>query len=279
MIVLALIVYGLCLGSFVNALVWRVHAQAAESASKTPKKKYLKNLSISRGRSMCPDCHQTLAAKDLIPVFSWVSLGGKCRYCRRPISVQYPLVEIMTAGLFVTSYIYWPQPLEGLQIGQFVVWLMLLVGFMALTVYDARWMLLPTRIIYPVGALTAVLVGLRVFEGPDQLSVIFSTAAATAIGGGIFWILYRVSGGKWIGGGDIRLGWIFGALVGTPALSFMVIFIASLLGCMFALPSLFTKKLEATSKIPFGPFLVAGTFVVFLFGVKLLDWYKRTLLI
>src|SRR4051812_13278636 len=100
MIIAVLIVFGLCLGSFVNALVWRVHEQ---EAAKKPNKK----LSVLNGRSMCPHCEHELAAKDLIPVLSWLSLGGKCRYCHKPISKQYPLVELLTALLVVGSYIWW----------------------------------------------------------------------------------------------------------------------------------------------------------------------------
>src|SRR5260221_566501 len=104
MTIVALILLGLTFGSFINALVWRLHKQNEDSA----KEQKVPNLSIATGRSMCPNCYHELAAKDLIPVLSWLSLGGKCRYCRQPISWQYPLVELLTAGLFTVSYIYWP---------------------------------------------------------------------------------------------------------------------------------------------------------------------------
>lgn len=279
MIIAALIVYGLCLGSFVNALVWRVYEQERTSSSKKITKSYKQRLSLSKGRSMCPDCHHELTAKDLVPVLSWLSLGGKCRYCRKPISAQYPIVELVTSGLFVLSYVFWPVAFTPLQIVLFALWLLLLVGFMALFVYDARWMLLPSRIIYPMWAITAVFVLVRLFDAENRLAVALNTASAIIIGGGIFLLLYQVSKGKWIGGGDIRLGWIFGALVATPALSFMVIFIASLLGCIFALPSLVTKKLSGASEIPFGPFLIAATIIVFLFGADFLVWYMRNVLL
>src|SRR5476651_645529 len=136
MIIVVLVVFGLCLGSFVNALVWRLHEQD---------KKQAKNLSILNGRSMCPNCKHELAAKDLVPVLSWLSLRGKCRYCGKPISVQYPLVEMVTSGLFVASYLWWPEVLHGAQVAAFGLWLALLVGLMALLVYDLRWFLLPNR--------------------------------------------------------------------------------------------------------------------------------------
>jgi len=104
MIVVVLVVLGLCLGSFVNALVWRIHEQdRLTGKKKKPHKKQLDRLSILHGRSMCPDCHHELKPKDLVPLFSWLSLHGKCRYCHKPISWQYPVVELLTAGLFVFS--------------------------------------------------------------------------------------------------------------------------------------------------------------------------------
>src|SRR5665213_1631023 len=129
MIIVVLIVVGICLGSFVNALVWRIHEQAKETRRKKPDQAYLKQLSISRGRSMCSACHHELAVKDLVPVLSWLSLGGKCRYCRKPIP-DNPLVELATSLLFVASYLWWPLELSSTaQISQFGLWLLLVVGF------------------------------------------------------------------------------------------------------------------------------------------------------
>lgn len=279
MIIVALTVYGLCLGSFVNALVWRIHAQSNQQGEKRLNKRLDDGLSITKGRSMCPNCRHQLTARDLIPVLSWVSLKGKCRYCKKSISWQYPLVELTTAILFVASYSFWPEPFTPVQSLMFLLWLLLVTGFMALVVYDVRWMLLPTRLIYPMGVIAALFAVLRIIDTENPVGTFVNTLFATAIGGGIFYILYQISDGKWIGGGDIRLGWILGALVGTPVLSFMVIFIASLLGCIFALPSLLSRKLKASSEIPFGPFLIAGMIIVFFFGLNILEWYKRTLLI
>ncbi len=81
---------------------------------------------------MCPHCKHRLVAIDLVPVLSWLTLGGKCRYCHKSISVQYPLVELATALLFVASYIWWPVPVSGVQIAIFALWLVLLVGLLAL---------------------------------------------------------------------------------------------------------------------------------------------------
>ena len=117
---------------------------------KQPTKQQLAKLSILKGRSMCPHCKHELAAKDLVPVLSWLYLRGKCRYCGKPID-DTPLVEAATAALFAISYLGWPGPLDtGLQWLIFAVWLIFVVMFVALAVYDLRWLLLPNRVVYPL---------------------------------------------------------------------------------------------------------------------------------
>jgi leader peptidase (prepilin peptidase)/N-methyltransferase len=276
MIVAALVIVGLCLGSFVNALVWRLHEQEEQASKKQPDKKYLTQLSIARGRSMCPHCKHELAGRDLIPVFSWLSLGGKCRYCSKPISWQYPAVELATAGLFVASYIWWPVALTGAQDAVFMLWLALLVGLMALVVYDLRWLLLPNRIIYPLGAIAGLQAVISIAAAAGPLSTLFNTILAVAVGGGVFYLLFQVSDGKWIGGGDVRLGWLLGLIVATPARSLLLIFVASLGGSLVSLPLLAKGSLKRTSVVPFGPFLIIGAIIVQLFGADVLHWYQQT---
>jgi prepilin signal peptidase PulO-like enzyme (type II secretory pathway) len=278
MIIAALILFGLVFGSFVNALVWRVHEQEHESHKKKPNKAYLTKLSVSKGRSMCPDCKHELAAKDLIPVASWLSRGGKCRYCRKPISKQYPMVELATAAVFVISYVWWPVDFDDAQKAIFVVWLMVLTGLMALLVYDARWKLLPNRIMYPLGWIAGILAMLTIASADRPLRAFVDVVLAVVVGGGIFYVLFQVSNGKWIGGGDVKLGWLLGLVVGTPGKALLFIFAASLLGTVYSLPLIASNKLKRDSTIPFGPFLIAGAFLVALFGQDFLNWYNDTFL-
>ncbi len=271
MIIVILVVLGLVLGSFVNALVWRLHEQGKKSA-----KAKGKNLSIMRGRSMCPQCRHELAAKDLVPVLSWLSLKGKCRYCGKPISVQYPLVEVALAVLFVISYIWWPVALGGAQTAVFVLWLALQVGLLALLVYDLRWMLLPSRLIYPLAALALVQAVINMTQADHPAMFLGKEVLAVLIGGGIFYVLYQVSGGKWIGGGDIRLGALLGLIASTPARSALLIFGAALLGSLVSLPLMAASRLKRSSTIPFGPFLITAIVIVQLFGGHILNWYQQT---
>lgn len=267
---------GLSLGSFVNALVWRLHEQQKTRV------KNQKPLSILYGRSMCVHCGHELAAKDLIPVLSWVWLKGKCRYCKKPISWQYPIVELTTAVLFVLSYIYWPafqgRALETAGAVDFGVWLVSLVGLMALIVYDLRWMILPNKIIFPLMALASLNVLAQCLLS-SNFQPLLSGLWGALIGGGLFYLLFQISGGRWIGGGDVKLGFLLGILVGGPPLALLMLFTASLLGSAYSLPLMAKGSLTAKAKIPFGPFLIMAAVISELFGQKLIDWYGHMFLI
>jgi prepilin signal peptidase PulO-like enzyme (type II secretory pathway) len=273
-----LVVAGLCLGSFVNAAVWRIHEQSIESEKKRPSKKYLLRLSILRGRSMCSNCHHVLAPKDLVPVLSWLYLKGKCRYCASPIP-DTPFAEIATAALFVASYLYWPNALHGVQIVILLLWLVILVGLMILVLYDLRWLLLPNRVVYPLFVIAIIETVCQISTSTRVTGALINVALALLIGGGLFYVLFQVSGGKWIGGGDVKLGWLLGLLVGTPARSVLFIFIAAISGSLVSVPLLVSGKLRRSSVIPFGPFLILGAIIVQLFGVPILNWYEHLLLV
>jgi len=262
-----LVLLGLCFGSFVNALVWRIHVQ-----SKGGKSKKNAEYSISKGRSMCVHCKHVLAAKDLIPIFSWIYLRGKCCYCGKQISWQYPMVEAVTALLFVISYLFWPYEIAGIGVVSFAAWLMILVGLVALLIYDIKWMLLPNRIIFFLYWLAGVYVVARVVES-SSLSSVSDYAMGVVIGGGIFYLLFQISSGRWIGGGDVKLGFLLGALVGSGYFALLLLFIASVLGSLYSLPLLAAKKANKSSRIPFGPFLIISAIVVVLFGNSLTDMY------
>jgi leader peptidase (prepilin peptidase)/N-methyltransferase len=273
MIILALVVFGLCLGSFVNALVWRLHEQSRGNQKLKPQQ-----LSITKGRSMCPKCHHELSAKDLVPVFSWLLLKGKCRYCHEAISAQYPLVELITALLFVASYIWWPVSIKGLEVPIFVLWLVFLVGLVALMVYDLRWFLLPNRIIYPFSVIAFLMTILSVIHSNRPLVALLNVLLAVIVGGGIFYVLFQLSGGKWIGGGDVRLGCLLGLVAGTPGRSVMFIFLGSVIGTIVSTPLLVSHRLKHDSAIPFGPLLIVGLIITQLFGASIMHYYRYHLL-
>jgi leader peptidase (prepilin peptidase) / N-methyltransferase len=271
MIIIAIL--GLALGSFVNALVWRLRQQETAKDKKATDK-----YSITKGRSQCTRCGHKLSAGDMIPVASWLLLRGRCRYCEEPISWQYPLVELATATLFVLSYVYWPAfqgpTLETADVIGFGVWLVLLTGLIALVVYDLRWMLLPNRIIFPLIYWIVLGVILQSIVAQD-IGTITSAALGAAVGGGLFYGIFQLSGGRWIGGGDVKLGFLLGAAVGGPWLALLMLFLASLLGSVVSLPLLVFGKAKRSTRIPFGPFLVAAAIVSLLFGQDIINWYMN----
>ena len=266
------VVVGLCFGSFVNALIWRLHEQEkVRAAGKKGAKVRLAKLSIVRGRSMCSHCGHVLGALDLIPVVSWVWLRGRCRYCHYKIE-DSPAIELVTAALFVASYLLWPVALHGQGLVQFCFWLAFVVGFVALAVYDLRWFLLPDKIVFPLIGLAVVeALVLVVFYGAGWQSLLGSVCGVL-IASGLFFVLFQVSAGKWIGGGDVKLGVVLGVLLGGPVRSLLLLFLASALGTLVSMPLLAAGKAKRTTLLPFGPFLLLAAAVVELFGAHITDW-------
>jgi prepilin signal peptidase PulO-like enzyme (type II secretory pathway) len=264
MVILALFILGICLGSFINALTWRLHE----------KKDWVK------ARSQCPNCGHTLASMDLIPIISWLALRGRCRYCGRPISKQYPLVEVTTGLIFALSYIYWPAEISDP--GQKILittWLASLVGLIALLVYDLRWMLLPNKLIYPTLAVAGAGQALYlILYASDKPIFLLNWFFSVVIASGLFFLLFIISEGKWIGFGDVRLGLITGTLLHLPSKSLLMIFLASILGLLFVLPSLLRGKRNLMARLPFGPFLIVSTVICLLFGTSFINWYVGLLI-
>lgn len=255
MIPLLLIVLGLILGSFVNALVWRLR----------------KNKDWVNDRSECTHCHHKLGPLDLIPVLSWVMLAGKCRYCHKKIE-DNPLVELALPAVFLLSYFYWPMELAGRGLVEFVFWLVMLVGLLALTVYDLRWFLLPDKIVFPLAGLAFVQVVISAVMERDLQILVIAVACALIISG-MFYLIFQLSKGAWIGGGDVKLAIVLGLLCTSYLEPFLLLFIASVAGLIGSLPAIVKGKAKAKMQIPFGPFLIIGLIVIRLFGSSIINWY------
>lgn len=263
--VVIILILGICFGSFINAYVWRVHKQTKSKA-----KKY----SLVKGRSMCPNCGHELKTKDLIPVVSWLTLKGKCRYCHKAISAQYPLVEAITTVLFLLSYIYWPFAFNSQGIVYFVIWLILLVNLIALAVYDIKWMTLPNRIIYPMFVLVIIQIALTMIFYSGDVRYLLNSFIGFIIGGGIFYLLFQVSKGKWIGGGDVKLGALLGLYLGSGANAILLIFFASVIGSVYSLTLMSLGKIKRNALIPYGPFLIVAAIILRLFGASIISWFN-----
>ncbi|MFZ1250363.1 MAG: A24 family peptidase [Candidatus Microsaccharimonas sp.] len=282
-IYLGLVLFGLVLGSFAGATVWRLRAKqlAFDKDNDEPynkaEYKHLKKLLHKKGRhdrSQCLHCGYTLRWYDLIPLVSWLALRGKCRACHTSIGRFEPIIEVSVAAFFVLSYVWWPFELTGsLAIVHFLLWLIAGVIMAVLFVYDVKWFILPDRY-----TLALALVGIgMVVVGATQSQLwgeaILNAVGAVAILGGLYGVLYFISGGRWVGFGDVKLGVGLGLLLGDWQLAAVALFLANFIGCLIVIPALITKKMNRTSRVPFGPLLISGTVIAFLWGTPLLQWY------
>ncbi len=264
---------GLSFGSFVNALVWRI--RELESTSSKKKRKVLSPIS---GRSMCPRCKHELGPLDLLPVLSWVFLRGKCKYCKKPISWQYPLVELIGAVVFVASYLFWPVTLVGTLWIAFIVWLAIITVLLALAIYDLRWMELPDSLVVVLSVFSVIFVLVQFAVQAISVSELISSMFSAGLLFAVFYILFQVSKGRWIGGGDVKLAPALGLLAGSLASVALVVFIASLIGSIIGIPLLIFKKQKHQIKLPFGPLLIIGLLVVFFYGNNIINWYMLRVL-
>lgn len=248
------------MGSFVGALVWRLHT----------------GRDFVKERSECEKCHHKLSALDLVPIFSWIFLRGKCRYCHKKIGIHALLLELSVGLVFAVSYIYWPLGLESWQaIVSFGLWLVFMVGLAALFLYDLKWQLLLDKIVFPLIVLGLIDAALRAtLNGEHYLLHIISGAAVL---GGLYAALYGLSGGRWVGFGDVKLGIFMGAVLGWEK-ALLVLFLANVLGFLVVMPGLMTGKLSRKSHVPFGPFLIMGFVIAGLFGDTIIRWYMQTIM-
>jgi leader peptidase (prepilin peptidase)/N-methyltransferase len=277
-----LIIFGLLLGSFAGASVWRLRArQLVEDKAegeKVDSKEYKRLLPLTKARirddrSRCLHCEHPLAWYDLLPLVSWLSLGGKCRYCRTKIGWFEPLMEVGVAAFFVVSFWLWPQPLDSAVMAfYFIAWLIAGVLLAILFAYDLKWFLLPDVIVFPLVAVGAVMAVIKIMTASDLVAALISTAGAVAILSGLYYLLHWISKGQWIGFGDVKLGLALALLLSDWRLAFIALFAANLIGCFIVIPAMLLKKLTRTTRVPFGPLLIIGAVIAMLGGV----WLQAT---
>lgn len=253
MITLLIFILGLCFGSFVNAWVWRTKS----------------GHSIVTGRSMCPHCKHQLAWYDNLPLVSYLVLQAKCRYCHKAISAQYPLVELGTGLLFAALYWHFV-PNNGVGWLVLASWCLVSVFMMAAFVYDLHYMQLPDRFMLPAITMALVLMGVNIYL--LGWSAVVPQIIATTIFGGLYFGLWFLSGGKFLGDGDIRLAIAMGLLLLVPQL-LVAVFTAYLVGALVGVGLIATKAKKRTDPIAFGPFLIIGLYVGLLFGTQISNWY------
>ncbi len=238
---------GLIVGSFLNAAIYRL--------------RYHKS-GLATGRSTCPHCQHTLAARDLIPVLSYLLLHGKCRYCSKPIGIHYPLVELTTA--FGFALMAWQLGVGNLFM---LGWLLLFTAVLIfLAAYDWLYGEIPDEVSLP--AIGVALVGSFLGFTPD----LFSAFLGLLIGGGAFLLLVVISKGKWMGGGDIRLLALIGTLAGWPLILVAILF-GAFIGTAIGLPQVYLGTKKMRSSLRAGGFYAAGGYFALLYGQQFWNWY------
>ena len=288
-IYVALVLVGLCMGSFAGATVWRLRADEL-SDDKTNKEDYDKNeyhqlkklmsVKLSKDRSQCLHCSYQLKWYDLIPLVSWILLKGRCRNCHKPIGYFEPIIELGVALFFVLSFAFWPYSLDGgLEIARLILWLASGVGLAILFVYDTKWFMLPDKVNFTVIGIALISAITVIMGSTDKTEVLISLAGSVVILSGLYYLIYKVSRGRWIGFGDITLGLGLALLLADWGLAFVALFAANLIGCLIVIPLMMLGKLKRDSHIPFGPLLIIGAVVSQLVGALLIDWYTSGLLV
>jgi len=258
---------GLDVGSFLNCVIYRLEI----------------NQSFLTGRSFCPDCKHKLSWYDLIPVFSFLVLKGKCRYCQKPISWQYPFVELATGLLFLLIFNFQFSISNEFLIFNFqnllvTGYLLLITCFLIIIfVYDLKHYIIPDKVIFPAIFVSGIWyfvssIFFNLYTGYEILNTIYS-----AIGAALFFlIIVLVSRGNWMGIGDIKLAFLMGFFLGFPRILF-ALFSAFLFGAIMGIGLIILKRKSLKSEIPFGPFLITGTILALFFGEKIMNWYLNYL--
>ncbi len=269
--VIFIFLLGLVLGSFVNALQYRI----AESMT-------------MGGRSLCPNCKHQLSALDLVPVFSWILLGGKCRYCKKPIAIQYPLVEILSGLSLIFLATEFGLLLPFLTTGSLLAtsWLLYALQFIAVTGISTILILLALHD-YKTGFVLStyayVAVGLVALMASFPTTSFIGWAALlpyvyASIGAAVpFALLWAISRGRWMGAGDIELALLVGLLLGWPRV-IIGLYFAFIVGSIVGVALIANKKSKMKSEIAFGPFLIAGIYFALAFGQQIIDIYVRIFL-
>jgi len=242
-ITLYFLILGFIIGSFLNVIIYRL-----------PEKK-----SIIYPPSHCPKCGKRLKIIDLIPVLSYLSTGGKCRYCNTKISIQYPLVEILTGFLFLFAYLKF-----GISV-QLFIYLLLLAALIVVSFIDYKYMIIPNKITYPlvvVSLLSAVIF--------DYITIFQSLLGILIPSLLLLIVAFIFKGG--MGMGDVKLAAAIGGILGW-SYTLTGIFLGSLFGSIIGLSLMGLGIIGRKTRIPFGPFICFGSAIVIFFGETLFNWY------
>lgn len=242
MIILLVFITGLMFGSFYNVIICRIPEGG----------------SIVFPGSHCPKCQKKLGVLDLIPVLSWLFLKGKCRYCGERISIQYPLVELLTGLLFVLLYIKFGLTLK------FIIFLLLVSVLLISSVIDLRYKIIPNKITYP-----SIVIGIMLAVFSNHISILASLLGILVSAGFLF-LLALFYKGRGMGMGDVKLAAVIGAVLGWE-FTILGIFIGSFVGAVVGVVLIYSGIIERKTRIPFGPLISLGVLISIFYGEEIIN--------
>ena len=244
---LVVTLFGLCIGSFLNVCAYRLPI----------------GKSIVYPRSSCTSCGRQLTWFDNLPVLSWVVLGGRCRTCNAPVSWMYPAVEIVTALVFVVTYLTYGLTLLGL------VRVVFACALIVLFVTDLQHKILPNAITY-----SGIIMGFvcSFFLPPGWVSSLIGLIIGAGFLWGIAEVYIRIRGQEGLGMGDVKLLAMIGAFLGWKLVLLTLVF-ASFTGSLAGGLLIATGRGTMKYELPFGTFLAVGAVLAATWGQPIADWY------
>lgn len=251
-------IFGLIIGSFLNCVAWRLY----------------KEESFLAGKSYCPHCKHSLGVWDLFPVLSYIFLRGKCRYCGKSISIQYPFVELGMGLIFLFTYLHFGpvNVLFSFNFFQVLFWWIMSAFLMLIFVFDFKYYMIPDEVMYP-SIILSILWLLYSFSfgalGKADLIYTVLSALAAAL---FFFLIWLFSRGMAMGFGDVKLALLMGLILGFPSI-IPGLFLGFLFGAIIGSALVLSRKKGFRSEIPFGPFLILGLAVSLFCGDKIINWY------
>ena len=267
---IAVFLFGLIVGSFLNCIIYRLELKEFKKEKR----------SALRGRSFCPKCGHVLSWLDLIPVLSFFILKRKCRYCDKKISWQYPAVETATALLFLLIFNFQFSIFNQSSILNFdfqiilnTCFLFLISSFLiVIFVFDLKHYIIPDSAIFSAIGIVLIFRILKLIQSSEfriQNSILAGIGAAV-----FFLLIVLITKGKGMGIGDIKLAFFMGLFLGYPAI-LVALFFSFLIGAIIGVILILLKKKTLKSEVPFGPFLIIGTYSALFWSQEIINWYLK----
>jgi leader peptidase (prepilin peptidase)/N-methyltransferase len=246
--IILIFILGLVAGSFSNVCIWRIP----------------RNESIIYPASHCPKCRSNISPKDNIPLLSYILLKGRCRNCKSKISIQYPIVELLSGLIYLIIYLAY-----GLSV-QTLIYIILSSALVIIAFIDLNEQIVPDVISLP-----GIVIGFIVSFFVSYMSFV-NSALGVVVGGGIILIIGMAGSvifkKEAMGGGDVKLAAMIGAFLGWRYI-IISLFLGFFLGALAGIFLIMAKIKSKEDTVPFGPFIVLGSFITLLWGEKIISWY------